>query len=941
MTTAAAPGRAGALTARLILLVAVITGTGLLLGILVLPTALAANDLLKAVERDVLDVPPIGDIDAPPQNSYVYAADGSELAELNFEENRVPVTLDEIPMEVRHAVLATEDADFYTHQGVNHLAIVRATLTNVRSGGIESGASTITQQYVKQALLTPEQTLARKIQEAVYAIEIERLYSKDEILERYLNRTYFGSGVYGIGTAAERYFSKSLDELSLGEAAALAGTIRSPERNNPIVSLDNAQARRDVVLRQMANAGFISRAQADAAAAEDLEVAVSEPPAPDYPYWVEWVSRLLTNEQVAQALGSQTDALDAMGATFEERRQRVFQAGLRIHTTLDPELQEFAEGALRDRLTYDDEPADEVAREPTGAIVSVEPETGAIVTMAVGPRDYGSCLEDGSWVGEGPRGELLCDRTKVNPAVPTGNAGEGRQPGSAYKPFLIAAALEDGVSPALTMDATGPQRIEGCPGSSGGLWEVNNSGGNGVLDMYEAVARSSNVYMGHLVADIGPEKLAEMGGRLTGHVVPDRDVFCPLSLGATEITPLEIASGYATLANRGTRCEPFAITRIESADGDVLWEHQPDCEQVLDTEIADRVVDMMAGPVSAGGTAPVANLGAWPTRGKTGTTSSYVDAWFVGYVKQLATAAWVGYDNGTLYFETEQAARDVCGGGDEAVAPVSDVWYCPEPSARTLENVTIAGTYQPRVFGGTIPAPMWADFMRQAVQRFSPEGFPNPGPLPSARVPNLLQAGSISEAESIAREAGFRFRVEEVEDAAPQGTFVGQNPSAGSRAPLGSSITLQVSNGEGTETDGTVPDVVGMRLERATRILTEAGYGVSRVDVEVDDPGQVGRVLAQSPTGGSVLAAFEDGVSIVVLEVGVEPADGAPVEPEEPEPGEPGDPPPSGGVTPPPGGGGGGPGGDNGGGPGGGGGGGGGGSDPDPDPTDPPPDDGD
>jgi penicillin-binding protein 1A len=870
VSASAPPGRLGPLTARLTLLVAVATGVGLMIGVLVLPAALAASEVLATVERDVLDMPPLGEADVPPQNSYVYDASGVELAELNFEENRVPITLPQVPPDAINAVLATEDAEFYNHRGVDHLAIVRAALTNLRSGSIESGASTITQQYVKLAFLSPEQTAARKIQEAIYAIEIEERFSKEEILERYLNRSYFGSGVYGIGTAAERYFSKPVEELTLGEGATLAGMLRSPERNNPIADPQNARARRDIVLRQMAHHGFVTQAQADAAIAEELVPDISEPPAPAHPYWVEWVSRLLTNDDVARALGSQIDALDTMGASFEERRRTVFQSGLRIHTTLDPELQEAAEAALRDHLSFEGESAEELAREPTGAIVSVEPGTGAIVAMAVGPRTYGSCSEDDSWVGTGPRDELLCDRTKVNPAVPTNPAAnmeapEGRQPGSAMKPLLIAAALEDGVSPALTVDATGPQDIEGCA-NQGRAYTVNNSGGNGVLDMYAAVKQSSNVYHALLIAEIGPEKLLEVAERI-GIDTSDHVPGCSLALGTGPTTPLEMASAYATFANRGVHCAPFPITRIEDATGGVIWEHQPDCEQVLDTEVVDRLVDIMAGSVQPGGTAPVANLGRWPTRGKTGTTNSYVDAWFVGYVKQLATAAWVGYDNGTLAFATEAAARAACGDGPGDTFPSGEVWVCPEPTARTLENVTIAGEYRSRVFGGTIPAPMWADYMRLAVQRFEPAGFPDPGPLPTGSVPNLLRASSIAEAEAIALDAGFRLRTREVEDPRRAGTFVRQNPRPSSRAPLGTQITLDISNGEGSVPG--VPNVVGRALARATAILADAGYGVRRVDVPTADPEQVGRVLAQSPSPGATLPPFEDGVSVVVVEVGI------------------------------------------------------------------------
>jgi penicillin-binding protein 1A len=300
-----------------------------------------------------------------------------------------------------------------------------------------------------------------------------------------LNRSYFGSGVYGIGTAAERYFSKDIADVGLGEAAMLAGLLRAPEANNPIRSLDNAQARRDIVLGQMSSVGFVSLAQAQAAIDRPLEIDISEPPPPRNPFWSRWISQLLINEDDAQRLGTQVDALRTMGETREERSRTVFQTGLRIHTTIDPELQEFAEDALQEFLTYEDEPAEEIAREPMGAIVSVEPGTGAIRTMALGPYGFGDCLGDGSWVGELDSGRLLCDRTNVNPAVPTGNL-PGRQPGSAYKAVVDAAALEDGISPGLVLDAREPQSIEGCPSSEtdSGLWEPRNSGGDGVLDMY-------------------------------------------------------------------------------------------------------------------------------------------------------------------------------------------------------------------------------------------------------------------------------------------------------------------------------------------------------------------------------------------------------------------------------------------------------------------------
>lgn len=868
-----AAGHVGATVVRLILLVLIAAATGILMGTLFLPAGLAANDVLGAVRTNVFDLAPLGEADRPPENSFIYDADGHELAELTFEENRNPVSLDEVPQVVIDAVLATEDASFYDHEGVNHLAIVRAALTNWRAHSIESGASTITQQYVKMAFLTPEQTLQRKIEEAIYAIQLEDRYSKNEILERYLNRAYFGSGTYGVGTAAQRYFSKDIGEVSLGEAAMLAGLLRAPEANNPINSMENAQTRRDIVLGQMATHGFVSPDQAQAARDEPLEVRISEPPPPEHPFWTAWVSRLLYHEEVAASLGSQVDVLDVMGASREERIRTVFQQGLRIHTTLDPELQDQAEASLREYLTYEDEPAAEIAQEPMGALVSVEPD-GAIRAMALGPREYGSCTEDDSWAHEDEdTGQLFCDRTTVNPAVPSPDVS-GRQPGSSFKPFVAAAALEEGISPGVTLDARGPQDIEGLCHEP---WlGVGNTGGNAIINMYDAMAQSSNVFHALLVAEIGPAKLVDMAQRLG--ITSNLPEVCPLALGAGEVSPLEMASAFATLFNRGENCQPFAITRIEDRDGNVIWEHAPECEQVVDEQIADRVVDLMAGVVEPGGTARVANLGQWPTRGKTGTTDEYIDAWFVGGVRQLATAAWIGYENGARFYATPEQAAEVCG---------SQRWergsftQCP-PSRSYLRNVTIGGQFYPRVFGGTIAAPMWAHYMAEAVQRYEPEAFPDPGSIPTGEVPDLLEAGSISEAEELAIEAGFRVRFDEVEHYRPAGTFIEQTPAPGSRAGLGSIITVDVSDGTGALP--AIPDVRGMTLDDAAEVLFDLGFRVGQRSVDVDDEDLDGVVVDQDPAPGT--PADPDDLDMIVLNVGtfVEPDDEDPPEQEEDSP---------------------------------------------------------
>ncbi len=714
---------------------------------------------------------------------------------------------------------------------------------------------------MKNAYLTTDQTLNRKIKEALYAVELEKRLTKDEILERYLNRTYFGSGVYGIGTAANRYFGKPVEDLTLGESAMLAGLIRTPEGNNPLKDPIAARQRRDIVLDQMALHGFVTRQQADQAKAQPLQLNPQEPTPPANPFWVDWVTRLLINEPAADALGSQVDALEAMGADQDERIASVFQGGLRIHTTLDPGMQAAAEQAITDNLQYEDEPAEEIAKEPFGGIVSVEPGTGAIRTMAVGPRDYGACEQP---IGTDDAGRLLCDKTKFNPLVPAdeGSARVGRQPGSSFKPFVIAAALEKGIPPGWQVDATGPQTIPGC--DNGGPWEVNNSGGDGLRDMYSGVKASSNIFHARLIKETGPSNVVDMAERLGIRRSP-LPAECALALGAVEVFPLEMASAYATLANSGEYCAPFAITRIEDQDGNLLYEHSPRCEQVVDTAVANRVVDIMEGPVTPGGTAPIANLGRWPTRGKTGTTNDYRDAWFVGYVKQLATAAWMGYENGLVTYDCD-VNPDRCDEDDNQcydVDAATETRRCVE--TRLLRNVTIAGDSYSRVFGGTIPAPMWKDYMAAVVERFEPEGFPSPrlpargdraGP-PHGDVDRRGRgAGGRGEAEPHRRDT--------VDHWQPEGTFVAQDPPAGTSVPAGRAIVLQVSNGTGVQP--VVPALIGMVQAQAERTLTELGYGIKVVDKTTRRPEEDGKVLAQSPSPGTELPPGEG--TLVVIQVG-------------------------------------------------------------------------
>ncbi len=730
---------------RVIQLLAVMAGMALVGSALVLPGVLSAGAAVDSVEEQVIrDVPPLPeDLDPLPETSHMTATDGSRLAELHGGIDRVSVPLDEVPQITRQAVIATEDADFYRHQGVDHHAMVRAAITNVREGRIEEGASTLTQQYVRNVLLDAEETLERKINEALWAIELEDRLSKDEILERYLNTVYLGHGVYGIGTAAAFYFSKPVSELDAVESALLAGMIRSPSRNDPVEKPDRARARRDIVLGQMEINGYLTEDEEQAARRRPLGLEISEDPPLRFPFFVEWVKRIAFDPAITLQPGVQ----EVLGETPEERRRTVFEGGITIETTLDPILTQLAEGTLDGYLQ-------QPAEDPMGSLVTLSPGSGAIRAMTIGPEAFGEC----------PDPEETCDVTKLNPVVP-GGGGSGRQPGSAFKPIVAAAALDAGYTAGTEYETPSGEEIEGC-GTSEPYDPENYSGrSQGIVDMYEAVEGSVNVYFAKLARDVGPAQVADMARKLGIEHSPNMERLtgpksCSIGLGTADVFPLEMASVYATFANQGVRCAPFAIDRITDRHGEVLYEHENSCSRVLAHEDAIRLIDVLEGPPSSGGTAPY--VGATldrPVAGKTGTTTGWVDAWFSGFVPQYASIAWVGFEQ-------------------------------PE----SMFGIEAGGTVWDRVTGGTIPARMWADYMAQALSEVPAHPFPEVEPVPEISVPWVV-GRSQGRATAILEDAGFRTEVDVVTDHRPAGRVLDQSPSGS--APEGSVVILRVSNGEG------------------------------------------------------------------------------------------------------------------------------------------------
>lgn len=808
---------------RLALVIMVVIGAAALVSILVVPGAVALDRLVGTVESTLLDVPPLpeDDITLLPENSIVLAEDGSELAELHAEENRVMISLDDVPEVTQRAVLATEDADFFRHQGVNHRAMVRAMVRNLQAGGVEEGGSTITQQLVKNTLLTHDTTMDRKLHEAIWSLELERRMPKQDILEAYLNTTYFGRGTYGIGTAARFYFSKEVSELTVGQSAMLAAVIRSPERNNPVTDPVAAQQRRDIVLRQMARHGFITVEEADEAIGRDLELELDPDAEFSQPFFVEWIKRVLYDESVALQPGAQS----AIGETRDERRRAVFEGGLTVHTTLRPGWQDTAEETVKRYLS-------DPVTSPLGSLVTVDTRSGAIVAMALGPKEFGDCPEDGEEGADEP-----CPYTKLNPVVP-GGGGSGRQTGSAFKPFVAAAALEQGFTPGYTTETTSGQEIEGC--GWGEPYEPRNfaGGGGGDMMMPEAMARSNNVYHVKLSRDAGVTNIRDLAMRLGMEHSPNLPSFaerdCSIGLGSANVFPLEFAGAFAVFANRGERCTPFAITRIEDRNGEVIYENRSECDQVLDRGIADRINDLLRGPVRGGGTAGFieGQLGR-PVAGKTGTTNDFKDAWFAGYVPQYSTIAWVGHE-------------------------------IPEE----LYGVTADGVTYDRVTGGSIPARMWATYMEQILADVDPEDFVAPPPVPTTTVPDVV-GSHVDEATEVLEDRDFTVRTTEVEHHEPPGTVVAQNPEGGEDAWVGSAVMLELSDGTGEppETDDDeveLPDLVGLRERQAVRTVRDLGLVAERVCQETSDRSQVGRVVSQSPSAGRVV---EEG-DVVTIAIG-------------------------------------------------------------------------
>ncbi len=571
--------------------------------------ALGLTLLLQVVGRDLPSPAHLQAI-TPATKTRVLDRDGRLIGEF-YRENRTLVSLDEVPKPLVDAFLAVEDRNFYDHWGVNLSSVGRASLKNALSFRVREGASTITQQLARNLFLTHRQTISRKIKEAVLALRIEQNYSKNEILEMYLNQIYFGDGAYGVQAAARRFFGKDVQDLSLAESALLAGLPRNPRDYSPRRHPSAALARRAVVLRAMEDTGAIDAAREHAAAAESLDV-VATPLNPDNaPYFMEMVRQRLEDE-----FGSGV----------------IYDGGLTVHTTLNLPLQQEAERVMENRLTdlekrfhADQTRADYLAaiekeKNPTldyleGAALTVDTETGGILAL-IGGRSF--------------------EESNFNRAV-----SAMRQPGSAFKPFIYLSAIQAGFYPSYTvMDAPVVFYEKGQP-----PWRPQNYDREyrGPVTMRYALEHSLNVPTIKIQEEVGTKSVIHEA-RAAGIDTPI-PAFRSIALGTAEVTLKDLVYAYTVFADNGIRVEPYFITRIEDRSGNVVREYRPQRKEVLPAAPVAVLNNMMASVIDHGTGAGARSMGfTLPAAGKTGTTDDYTDAWFVGYTPEVASGVWVGYD---------------------------------------------------------------------------------------------------------------------------------------------------------------------------------------------------------------------------------------------------------------------------------------------------------
>ncbi len=624
-----------------------------------------------------------------PVATRVFDRDGELVGSL-FSQNRVPVPLSQVPEVLRKGIVALEDERFYEHHGIDAIGVLRAAWRNLRAGRIVEGGSTITAQVARTLYLTHEVTISRKVVEALLALKLERTYSKSEILEMYLNEIYLGNGSYGVEVAAETYFGKSVRDLTLAEAAVIAGLPSNPEGYSPYNHPDRALSRRNFVLDFWARKGIITAEQAARAKEEAITLSSAGPPEQIGQYFMDYVVTLIKE---AQARGAKLPTLSEL-----------YVGGYRIYTSLDVRMQRAAEKAVRDWAPKGEKDAKGVTQ-PQVALVAMDPTNGYVLAM-VGGRSFAE--------------------TQLNRAVPRGSLAEGmvRQPGSSFKPFLYTAVISSGF-PLTSTQVCEPVEF---PSGSGKPYSPTDYGSRPYhwrpLTIREAVRVSDNVVAVKWAARIGVERERQFARDMGIESPLTSDL--SLALGSSEVSVLEMARGYSALANGGLRVQPQALLRIEDRYGKVLYDPSRSYlatrpRRVLDEPVAYLMNDLLKEPFRSGGTAAhLLRYFSRPVAGKTGTTDAQYDAWFVGYTPQIVCAVWVGNDTpsrlagygGTLagpvwgnFMAAAHEGLPVVDFPEPAgvvhVTVCAETGLLPNPTCPTRDEIFLAGT-EPRQVDPTV-----------------------------------------------------------------------------------------------------------------------------------------------------------------------------------------------------------------------------------------------